>query len=232
MCHTRLTISLSHVLLSTGMRYQDLGPAGTTTSARPPVRPCSRLVRAALDAMGYEVTLLMQTGTRAGDNPRGLTRQSIPHLQPTTAHPHVLRCRARLSPPATPSLDSPSWAAIARFDMPSLLWRYLICAQSCTVITRPIVVGWLTSKERKWLSFQRAPTPWPANVAKGRSFLRGTVFRPTPIAAVSRLPFMTMTLEWPPRCSCARRRGASTSFAYVFPCGCCPEVNAPAEAGC
>ena len=80
--------------------------------------------------------------------------------------------------------------------------------------------------------FSKGADTLASECGTGRSFLRGTVFRPTPIAAVSRLPFMTMTLEWPPRCSCARRRGASTSFAYVLPCGCCPEVNTPAEAGC
>jgi hypothetical protein len=48
--------------------------------------------------------------------------------------------------------------AIARIDKPSLLWRYLICAQSCTVITHPIVVGWPIFKERQWPGFQRALT--------------------------------------------------------------------------
>jgi hypothetical protein len=42
--------------------------------------------------------------------------------------------------------------------MPSLPWGYLICAQSCTVITHPIVAGWPIFKEHNWPSFQRAPT--------------------------------------------------------------------------
>lgn len=47
----------------------------------------------------------------------------------------------------TVSRESPSRAAIARTDMPSLPWRYLIYAQPCTVITHPIVVGWPIFKE-------------------------------------------------------------------------------------
>ena len=43
---------------------------------------------------------------------------------------------------ATASRDNPIRTAIARIYKPSLPWRYLICAQSCTVITQPIVVGW------------------------------------------------------------------------------------------
>jgi len=42
--------------------------------------------------------------------------------------------------------------------MPSLPWRYLICAQSCTVITHPIVTGWPIFQEHNWPSFQKAPT--------------------------------------------------------------------------
>jgi hypothetical protein len=64
--------------------------------------------------------------------------------------------------------------AIARIDKPSLLWRYLICAQSCTVITHPIVVGWPIFKERQWPGFQRALTGVvvarkPAADPRGRS---------------------------------------------------------------
>jgi hypothetical protein len=40
--------------------------------------------------------------------------------------------------------------------MPSLPWRYLICAQSCTVITYPILAGWPIFKEHNWPSFQSA----------------------------------------------------------------------------
>jgi len=59
---------------------------------------------------------------------------------------------------ATVSRDSPNRAAIARIDRPSPPCRYLICAQSCTVITHPILVGWPIFKERQWPSFQRAST--------------------------------------------------------------------------
>ncbi len=48
----------------------------------------------------------------------------------------------------TVSREIPNLVAIARIDRPSLAWRYLICAQSCTEITLPIVDGWPT--------FQRA----------------------------------------------------------------------------
>lgn len=42
----------------------------------------------------------------------------------------------------TVSREIPNLVAIARIDRPSLAWRYLICAQSCTEITLPIVDGW------------------------------------------------------------------------------------------
>jgi hypothetical protein len=59
----------------------------------------------------------------------------------------------------TVSLDNPSRAAIARIDKPSLPRRYLICAQSCTVIG-PFDPGWVAVlKERLWPTFQGAPTP-------------------------------------------------------------------------
>lgn len=53
---------------------------------------------------------------------------------------------------ATVSREMPIRAAMARIDSPSLAWRYLICAQSCTEITLPIVDGWPT--------FRRAPVAY------------------------------------------------------------------------
>jgi len=43
---------------------------------------------------------------------------------------------------ATVSRESSCRAAIVRIDKSSLLWRYLICARWCAVITHSIVVGW------------------------------------------------------------------------------------------
>ncbi|BDT98373.1 hypothetical protein IFM12276_14020 [Nocardia sputorum] len=56
------------------------------------------------------------------------------------------------------SREMPNRDAIARIDRPSLAWRYLICAHSCTEITLPIVDGWPIFKERRWPDFRRALT--------------------------------------------------------------------------
>jgi hypothetical protein len=51
------------------------------------------------------------------------------------AHPGILGGELDFTARDTVSRDSTSRAEIARTDMPSLPWRYLISAQSCTVIT-------------------------------------------------------------------------------------------------
>jgi len=63
-----------------------------------------------------------------------------------TPGPRVLGGELDATARETVSRDKPIRRAIARTDSHSLPWRYLICAQSCTVITQPIVVGWPVSK--------------------------------------------------------------------------------------
>ncbi len=108
-------------------------------------------------------------------------RQQPPHVtlerveRRRAAHPDILRRQLDFTARDTVSRDSRSRAAIARTDMPSLPWKYLICTQSCTVITHPIVAGWPIFKEQNWPSFQRAPTAaWLVRIHAGHR-RRGTV---------------------------------------------------------
>jgi hypothetical protein len=63
--------------------------------------------------------------------------------------------------------------------MPSLPWRYLICAQSCTVIIHPIVAGWPICKSTTGLVFkQRRQASWLVQMPCGQTWLRDPAQHP------------------------------------------------------